>query len=59
MTIIRKATGQVVDRHIRADMLDTVLNCLPFGVYDIEDVHGQYIFTAVVKRNSVKCEIIR
>ena len=53
MKIIRKATGRVVDSHISEEMLEVVLSCLPFGVYDIETSKGNYIKTAIVKRRSV------
>ena len=56
MRIIRKATGRVIDRNVKLEMIETVLNCLPFGVYDIEDSDGRPVATAIVRCKGLKIE---
>ena len=53
MTIIRKATGKVIDRNVSEDMLELVLSCQPFGVYDVEDSHGRPLKMVTVKRTKI------
>ena len=54
MTVIRKATGRVVDRDVDFENLELVLDCQPIGVYDVEDGEGNLLWIAVVKRNGIR-----
>lgn len=56
MRIIRKATGRVIDKDVKLETVETVLNCLPFGVYDVEDSDGRTVAVATVKRNGLRVQ---
>jgi hypothetical protein len=52
--VTRKMTGRVVGRNVPDSSLDTFLSVLPTGCYGIEDVDGNEITFAVVRKGCVE-----
>ena len=53
LSIIRKATGKQVAEVEEGHWLETVLACLPSGVYGVEDSEGNEVNQATVKAGRV------